>query len=915
MKYFQNINTPYVAPVDLETLGRTYTALETMHQEAVKGSSELKQAIANLELNEAEDGFRNQLFLDVERTIDENTRFGNLAAAYDDIVKLSGDIVANPALIGRLRAQKDYKAFQDQVDAMQMPDNYKDYFKEKNPYYYQDIKDEYGRIIKGSKWNPSVNPTKILDYNDVIKQALNYFTPSQSKSQTLRYMKEDGSFTTKMEPGTKAVWYDTITTQVTEIKEQELKDAIEAAIRANPAILASIEQDRQVAMHDMKKGNDPLYKVHNGTSYLTLNQFKDEIFKPFIDAKKEKIVFTERDQNKNFYKEYAAMFGSGDEDTPKDPYSADTIIGPLVEFSDYSTVQTINNIKEGNQKLKTRFYQMTGVDAPIDINDENSYYSAMSDLSIFRDIPKDIFTDREEVVKYVTENKIDKGVEIINTYDKLLKEFEDYQIIYGEDVYNNKKILEQDPESKSLAAAKFKADVLNGETWDETSEDYIEPINKFENRLRNSWKDIINKYFPEDAVSLNVEFIQQKAYDNFVKTIGADNIITYGIKTSHNGNKTVVSLPKENIKYLEQFKKGIRGAEDSLNFWQREGKLYTIDSNGNKSSILLQTPQTGPGRVGNTRPAQPTDLINAIEGVLSRAEDMTNNGIGQSKYIETFILPGGTTSSTEAQYAIKALDVANPDDMKRLSALKSASEVNNEYILDNIRLSGETNCKIRIIDSKNNVLRKATGKEAIDFKNKLFNSDNVGEPGIIFLPDEMKYVPYITFINGDGELNYMAYDFGNNHRITKDLNNDVYLRSRAELMLSHGQQKSIKIAGTDNGGKYSPIFLTPTIDGGFDIGDFDGKYDTENYADFHIYPNDPSFNSAIELKTLTEQLNYIKSNDIQLTNEGKINLLNAYVKLMSDVVKIPINELSDKKKRDIIIGFSAESGIELNITE
>ena len=59
----------------------------------------------------------------------------------------------------------------------------------------------------------------------------------------------------------------------------------------------------------------------------------------------------------------------------------------------------------------------------------------------------------------------------------------------------------------------------------------------------------------------------------------------------------------------------------------------------------------------------------------------------------------------------------------------------------------------------------------------------------------MKYVPYITFVDSDGSVKKMAYDFGNNHRITKDLNNDISLKARSELMLSHGQNKTIKVAG------------------------------------------------------------------------------------------------------------------------
>ena len=128
MKHFQIIETPYVGPVDLNTLHKTYENLENMHKETVKVTSELKTAIANLELNEAEDEFKNNLVSSIERTIDENSRYGNQAAAYDDIIKLQGDIASSPALIGRLKAQQAFKAYSDKIDSLDMPDDYKEYF-------------------------------------------------------------------------------------------------------------------------------------------------------------------------------------------------------------------------------------------------------------------------------------------------------------------------------------------------------------------------------------------------------------------------------------------------------------------------------------------------------------------------------------------------------------------------------------------------------------------------------------------------------------------------------------------------------------------------------------------------------------------------------------------------------------------
>lgn len=909
MKTYQNVRPQYVAPIDLQTLNTAYANLESMHQQAVQTSSELKNAIAQLQLNESEEPFRQQLVKSVEDTISQNMYHDNLAGAYDDIVKLSGDIVSNPALIGRLKAQQEYLKYKAQIESSDIPEQYKENFKKLNPYYYQDFYDESGKITGGSKWEPNRLPVKKVDYNALMTKALQYITPSQNSTEVARFMKEDGTFTTKLEPGVKAVWYDAVTTQTTEITQDEINKALDAAIKADPGALASLRQDFEMAKMDHDKGVAPIHKVFNGTRTYTFNEFVDNIFSSMPQAKAQKNVSTSRELNKNFYKDYAAAFASNDVYEETGAYSGDSIIGPLVEFTDYSTVQTINSVKRGNEEFNKRYTELTGIENPqISIKDKDSYYSAISKLSIFRDIPKEVILDRNDLITYINDNNVAKGNQIINMYDKLIKEFEDYQVLYAEDIYNENKILELDDNDKSLAASYFKADMLNGDTWDETSENYREPINNYENRLRDGWRHIVNTYYPTDAIALNVEFMQHKGYDNFVNAIGKENLVKYGIDVKHDGKRTIVSLPKENVKYLEHFAKAVGKSEDSLTMFQRQGHIYYTTEDGKKRDIRI-------GGANEMRPALPNDFVRTVVGYIDSVEETSNQHIGQSKYIETFILPGGTTSSTEAQYAIKALDVANPDDMKRLSSLKSAAEVNNDYILDNIRLSGETNCKIRILDKDKNIIRTATGKEAIDYKNMLFNSNNVGEPGIIFLPDEMKYVPYITFSDADGTLRYMTYDFGNNHRITRDLNNDINLKSRAELMLSHGQQKSIKVGGIGDSGSYSPILLTPTSDGGFNIGNVDGKYDSNSYSDFHIYPNDSSFGVAVELKTFTEELNYIKLHNIQLTDEGKRKLLNNYIILVADLMKYPYDALSNNMKIELIKGFSAESGIQFNINE
>lgn len=248
MKTFQYIEPQFVPPVDLQTLNTAYSNLESMHQEAVKSSSELKNAIAQLQLNEREEGFRQQLVKSVEDTIDSNMNHGNLAGAYDDIIKLSGDIVASPALIGRLKAQQDYLTYQSKVDSMNLPDDYKEYFKEMNPYHYEDTYDRNGNIIGGSKWNPIKTPTTMVNLADIADKALRRVAEEVGQNSVTRWLDKDGKPTTDPSKAFDGEVYDVTTNSWQRLGADKIADAIYAVIEQTPGAKESLDQDYDVAL-------------------------------------------------------------------------------------------------------------------------------------------------------------------------------------------------------------------------------------------------------------------------------------------------------------------------------------------------------------------------------------------------------------------------------------------------------------------------------------------------------------------------------------------------------------------------------------------------------------------------------------------------------------------------------------------
>ena len=105
MKTFEYSTREYTPSIDLNTLGQTFSTLEQGHKEAVKAASDLEVAVANLKMNEAEDGFKQQLVNEIKDTVDNNTIYGNSYGALDDLIMQSGDIASDGRIIGRLRSQ------------------------------------------------------------------------------------------------------------------------------------------------------------------------------------------------------------------------------------------------------------------------------------------------------------------------------------------------------------------------------------------------------------------------------------------------------------------------------------------------------------------------------------------------------------------------------------------------------------------------------------------------------------------------------------------------------------------------------------------------------------------------------------------------------------------------------------------
>lgn len=260
MKTFDYISREYVPSVDLTTLGKTYDTLEQGHKEAVKAASDLEVAMANLDLNEAENEWRQNKINEIKQTVADNTIYGNSYGALDDIIMKAGNLAADQGTIGRLQAQKDYKAFREKVENDRtLPQDYKEYYLEKNPYYYKDTYDKNGNIIGGTKWTPNSSPTAAVPLSELITRGISIAAKESGSGQVTRWIDSEGHITTDPSKAFDGEVYNTTTNQWERLSREKIWQGINAMIESTPGAKESIKQDYDVARwkHDKNvKSND-----------------------------------------------------------------------------------------------------------------------------------------------------------------------------------------------------------------------------------------------------------------------------------------------------------------------------------------------------------------------------------------------------------------------------------------------------------------------------------------------------------------------------------------------------------------------------------------------------------------------------------------------------------------------------------
>ena len=276
--------TPFM---DMTLAQNTYNTLEKGHQQAIAQAAAYKEAIANMDLNEAEDGWRQQLMDEIDYTLASNSQYGNSYAALDDIMKKYGDIESNMGLVGRLRAQQQYKAYLDELNKSNLTEEQKNYYKEVNPYYYQDKVDKSGRIVGGTSWKPLDLYVDNVDQNKLIADAIRSLVPDSSEGESIWYGAKDGNGFTQSFEDSDGIPYFKQGNKFTRVSQDRIQAAIDAAIENTPGARASLMQDYKIA--SWRHGKEPAGTIDDITddngNKLDYNQYLQKRFRGYLHSR------------------------------------------------------------------------------------------------------------------------------------------------------------------------------------------------------------------------------------------------------------------------------------------------------------------------------------------------------------------------------------------------------------------------------------------------------------------------------------------------------------------------------------------------------------------------------------------------------------------------------------------------------
>lgn len=650
-----------VNPIDLNVLAKTYNTLEQGHQQAIQTKSQIDAQLAQLDLNEAEDAWRQEQLNKVRNALTENMQYGNAYSSLDDIVGTYGDITSSPGMIGRLRAQQDYKAYMNNLDKRtDLSEDYKNYYRTVNKYNYQDITDKNGNVIGGSKWTPIDKEVSEIPMNQILNQALQWAAKEQGGGSQTRWLDANGKVTDDITKSVTGEIYSHTKGNWQRLSKAKLAEAVKAVIENTPGAKASLEQDYKIAKWKYdQNGSNPDITDKNGI-LLTPEQYLAKRIDPFYNA----ATFYNQDSNTTYGEAWKAQLalskqaGSGSSAQRKQAIDNLTYKGTPVRIDNFMPAQAQAEITSNRQSI-AGLLNKYNPDININLSTAN---------------PDDI---RTSIMTNIT-NPSDRA----------------YALSYLNDIIDNQEYI------NNLKVGKSQDSIDGFDTYNSIISLSDLPSNKYSYR----YSKYVNQIFG-DSSAIRQYFNNDDVYNSFINSLGGEKkAASLGIRFGSDGNGyRYAELPKDYHKSIYSFGKAVKEAEDTRNplnaflnsaktrFFGYGDKFVRVDSNGEEHHTGLPT--------GNKEPY--IGLIDYVDSLKSKNDAVLDGGQITSSTI-------GISALTPELAEINFMMNANPEEASKLSAYKKNKE---EQAMMAIRSGIDLTQGEAYITSKNGVFENMTSED------------------------------------------------------------------------------------------------------------------------------------------------------------------------------------------------------------
>lgn len=591
LNLFRAVNRNYVPEFDLDTVSNVYNTLQQRHDQAVIQESAVKKAIGDLQLNAQEDEFKQKLADRIDTVVQAEMIDGFKGYALNELIEEQGNIFSDPQVIGRLRAQQEYKTYQDNLNNRKdLSEDKKNYFREINHYYYEDKYDATGKIIGGTEWKPIKQEVSEISLIEIIKGGISLAAKEKGSNNITRFIDKNGNITT--EPTAENVFdgevYNTTTQSWERLGRDKIMQGINAYIEGTPGAKASLQQDYDIAIYKKRKyGSNPDVEDSKGVE-LSPEQYLLKRIEPGVNAAiyNNSNVITTYGNGLKTYKAALKAQQANAQKQLQDPYR-------LPGYSTENIPITINYDYAAN--LQT--------DKQNSLAALNNIVKTITGENIKQDMTNATSNDWKNLIeKTITTSNLTPAEKskLILEGRKAIRKLEEADINYKE--------LTKGLNIEDESSLRFISKINGGADIDATTSEGKQIINK------------VNSIFGDNGRYLRITTDNENFYINLKNILSGNSInglkeLGYKTGVDNAGNK-YIELDKNNYNQIVSFASAIKESKDKISF----GEMLSNDIHYNVLTENGNTITRSGGIDYNDKYLVPL-LMNDIYGIYENANN------------------------------------------------------------------------------------------------------------------------------------------------------------------------------------------------------------------------------------------------------------------------------------------------------